>query len=151
MTTTKESLSRFPKATRDNLHILRGVDGQHYIGLRDEGGYIELLQVSPFRSQEDPHVVRFNCGMTYFLQPLADEQELVKNSRLQIGIRDEHVMASAKVNDEGALLYLETREKILSIMLEQTSLRRAEAESADATMDAETAAESDKDDKEAIQ
>lgn len=130
-TSVQEELNRFPKAVSDSLYLVRCVDGGQYLALRDDGGYIEPLTVYPQRSAEDPEQLIFALGMSYFFQSLTNEVETNQAPRIQIGIRDEHVMAFAKANDNAKLLYFQTRESILTRMMERSGMKRAEAAAAD--------------------
>lgn len=124
-----EKLKRFPSSTRKNLYLIRAVDGLHYLGLRDEGVFIEPLMVRPVQRKEDPNMVDFHCGMAYLFTNLADPEYLSGNP-LAVNIRDEHVMCSAYASDTAALLYFETKENFLKMLMEQTAMRNVEAAAA---------------------
>ena len=127
--TIAEKLKHYPSATRKNLYLVRAVDGLHYLALRDEGCFIDPLVVRPVQRQEDPNRVEFHCGMAYLFTHLVDPDYLNSNP-MAVSIRDEHVMCFAYSSDTAALLYFETKEKYVKMLMEQTTMRNVEAAAA---------------------
>ena len=127
--TIAEKLKRFPSATRNNLFLVRAVDGLHYLAVRDEGCFIDPLLVRPVQRKDDENMVEFHCGMAYLFTNLADPDYLSSNP-MAVSIRDEHVMCFARASDAATLLYFETKEKFLKMLMEQTTMRNVEAAAA---------------------
>ena len=67
--------------------------------------------------------------MAYLFTNLADPDYLSSNP-MAVSIRDEHVMCFARASDAATLLYFETKEKFLKMLMEQTTMRNVEAAAA---------------------
>lgn len=132
------------KALRDNLFVVRTVDGRHFLAILDDRCYIDPMEIIPQQYQDEADGVtkiKFTLAMSYIAEPLCDPIRAKDMNLPQsaTAIRFEHVMAYSPANDAAANMYFETKDRILEMRMNaalEAQRRMSAAKSADGAEDA---------------